>query len=346
MPPFFSVIVITKNNAGTIQQCIVSLLNQTYSKEGYELIFVDGHSRDGTDKTIRKYAQDNSFLKLCYENQGTMGYARNLGVRESKGDIIAFTDGDAVVPEDWIEQIARLFSNNNQLVAMGGFDELVSSRESGKLIDSWRRLKRAFGIKAIPCIKTVNFAIRREAILSCDGFDPNLSHWDEAEVMARLYSKSKTIGILYDPEIVVCHNRGDSPSLQRHIKKMFKKSIIGTPVLMRRHMMNVALANPTSPMGISFLLIPICLLSIPILSLSFLAGIFVNVLLLFSLLYLVVLGVYLAYMFRRTHSFSPEVPLFLTIDFITRFVGTFFGLLKWLKEILFKGNRKAKSSTC
>ena len=334
MRTFVSVIVITKNNVETLENCIVSLLNQTYPKESYEIIFVDGHSTDGTDKMIKRYAKNHSLLKLCYENYGTMGYARNLGVSKSKGSIIAFTDGDAVVPKDWIERITNVFNNDVRLAAIGGLEILVSSGESGRIIESWRRLKRVTGIKAVACIRTVNFAIRRHALLSCGGFDPKLSHRDEAELLARLYSKAKTTNILYDPEIVVHHKRPPSRKIGARIRKVFEKSLVGTSVLMRRYVMKVAVANPSSSLGTSFLLILACIAGGPLFLFSIAAGWLTNISVIALLLYLVILLIYMTAVFLRTRKVNLVIPLILTSHLVVRIAGTFFGLIKWFLDFV------------
>ena len=326
---FVSVVVITKNNAGTIGDCVTSLLDQTYPKENYEVIIVDGHSNDGTDEIVKKHARDNSHLKLLYESHGTMGYARNIGIGESKGDLVAFTDGDAVTPSDWIEKIVRSF-DDNELTAVGGLDMLVSSSESTRIMDSWRRLKKTSGIKAIPCIKTVNLAIRRDALLSCGSFDPDLSHWDEAEVMARLYSKTKNARILYDPEIIVYHKHSRLSRPGRRIKGIFRRAVNGTAVLMRKHMIRVALASPTSTIGVSFVLVPVCMSGIIAVILSIITGFLTRIVILGLLVYVVALSIYVLNMFRRTRSHALRIPLLLTVDFVVRLAGTFLGLIKWL----------------
>jgi glycosyltransferase involved in cell wall biosynthesis len=343
---FVSVVVITKNNAETVGEGIASLLDQTFPKDKYEILVVDGHSNDGTDEIVKKYAKGNSLLKLLYESHGTMGYARNVGVSASKGDIIAFTDGDAVTPKDWIEKIVRAF-DDNQLTALGGFDVLVSSGKSGestRIMDSWRRLKKTSGIKAIPCIKTVNFAIKRKALLSCGGFDPDLSHWDEAELMARLYSKTKNTGILYDPEIVVYHKHIRLSRPRGRIKNIFRRSVNGTAVLMRKHMIKVAIASPESTIGISFILVPFCISCILAVLLSIIAGFLTRILIVGLLIYVAALSIYVLNMFRRTHNFSLVIPLVLTTDFVVRLSGTFVGLIKWL--LTFSKSKRGGKENC
>jgi glycosyltransferase involved in cell wall biosynthesis len=342
---FVSVIVITKNNVDTIKECVDSLLKQTYPIEKYELLFVDGHSKDGTDEVVKRYAEHNCSVRLYYEDVGTMGYARNLGIRKCSGDIIAFTDGDAIPPANWLEKIVKSFEAEN-LKVLGGLDVLASSAEAGKLVDSWRRQKRVYGIKAIPCIKTVNFAIRRDAVLSCGGFDPCLNHWDEAELMARLHSKIGTEGIAYDPELSVVHKKNKPPNLYGRIRKVFKKSVIGTPVLMRRHMLRVALLTPMSTIWTSFLLVLACIAFLPMLFFSILSGWLVTFLLCGILLYVVVLGVYLINVFWRTKKFLVRVPLILTLDFFVRYLGTFFGMAKWIQSLFTPKNNEPYSFHC
>jgi len=331
MLPFVSVVVITKNNVETIEECIVSLMNQTYPKENYEVIFVDGRSIDGTDEIVKKYLRTCKSLKLFYEDYGTMGYARNLGVKESKGEIIAFTDGDAVLSQDWLERIVARFLDS-ALVAVGGLDIIVSGSKSSKVINSWRRLRKMVGIKAIPHIKTVNFAIRRDALISCGGFDQRLSHLDESELLARLYAKTRTNEILYDPEIVVYHKHAKSTSISRRIKKVFRKSVISTPVLMRRCIARVAIANPLSPIATGLYLILTCIFGFPLFLLSVVLGQFTTFLIYTILLYTVVLGIYMVNMFLKNHKVVLSVLFILTVDVIARLIGTFVGLARWLKS--------------
>lgn len=325
--PFVSVVVITKNNAKTIEECIKSLINQTFPREKYEIIFVDGQSVDGTDKTIHNYVQHHDFVKLFYEEQGTMGYARNLGVKKSKGEIIAFIDADAVAPENWLMCIVDRFREKN-IVALGGLDILVSESKSSKAIDSWRRMERKVGVKAIPHIKTVNFAIRRDSLVMCGSFDSSLSHLDETELLARFYAKTKTNGILYDPEIVVYHKRAQSIDFSKRIKKTFTKSAISVPILLRKYMIRVAIANLSSPIATSFYLIFVCVLGLPIFLLSLLLGKFIQFFVSVILLYIAILGIYVFLMFLNKQKVVISIPLVLTVDVIARLAGTFFGLIK------------------
>ena len=101
-----SVIIPSFNEEENIAQCLVSLSHQSVDRTEYEIIVVDGGSTDRTCEIARKYA-DMVFIQTSKK----VGGARNDGVMASKGDIIASTDADCILPPDWIERIRNDFTD-------------------------------------------------------------------------------------------------------------------------------------------------------------------------------------------------------------------------------------------
>ena len=94
--PLVSVIVIFLNAADFLQEAIESVLAQTY--EQWELLLVDDGSNDGSREIAMSFAsEDSAQIKYMdhdgHQNLG-MSAARNLGIRNAKGDYIAFLDAD------------------------------------------------------------------------------------------------------------------------------------------------------------------------------------------------------------------------------------------------------------
>lgn len=327
---FVSVVVITKNNIKTIERCIQSLLDQNYSKEYLEIIFVDGHSSDGTAEMIESYSRNLSYLKLYYEDVGTMGWARNVGINNSKGEIIAFTDGDAFPEEEWISKIVHTFKNDDQIAIVGGLDILTGINETGTIVDSWRRLKKEFNIKALSKIKTVNFAMRRDALLACGGFDPTLSHFDEGELKARFYSKNKLAKIVYDPDITVYHQWGPS-SMGKRIRRLFLKSSVEVHVLLKKHVFRVAISNISSPLGASLCILLACVITpFLFLPLLYFPQNFPSILSILVALYLSMIFWYTLRVRKAIGKMIWKIPLSLTLDITIRYFGTLHGLMKWI----------------
>jgi len=348
MLPFVSVVVIMKDNITTIEKCIQSLINQEYPKELMEILFVDGHSSDGTDEIIKKYAKAFPFIQLYYENVGTMGYARNVGIVNSRGEIILFTDADAFPEKMWIRKIVNTFLNNPEIAIIGGLDILVNADETQKVINSWRRLRKSFGIKAIPKIKTVNFAIRRHILFKVGGFDERLSHADESDLSARVYLTIKGAEIFYDPRIIVYHERRPI-SIKSRVKKLFRKSSMGASALMRKHLFKVALANISSPIGTSMCFVLACLLS-PLILLYLILSPYSLVPVLITIIS-IGSGIILLYTLRSRRATGKllfSLPFILILDILVRYTGTFHGLIKWLLGIFMshlplQGRRKFRA---
>ena len=98
-----SVIICTYNRPNEIGHAIKSVLANAYSD--YEILIVDQSNTDETKNIVEKCITENSHLKYLWSVRGK-SRAVNLGVKEAEGDIIAFTDDDCVVSEDWLEKIA------------------------------------------------------------------------------------------------------------------------------------------------------------------------------------------------------------------------------------------------
>lgn len=91
--PLISVIVPSFRHAHLIGRTLQSVLDQTYTK--WELIVVDNHSPDHTDLVVEAFS-DPRIKLLKIHNNGVIAASRNMGVRNSNGEWIAFVDSD-----DW-----------------------------------------------------------------------------------------------------------------------------------------------------------------------------------------------------------------------------------------------------
>jgi len=92
-----SVIIPTYNRANLVQRAIKSVLNQTLKP--YEIIVIDDGSTDDTLKVLKNYP-----IKVFTQKNKGVSSARNLGIKQSKGDIIAFLDSD----DEWLQDKIKL----------------------------------------------------------------------------------------------------------------------------------------------------------------------------------------------------------------------------------------------
>ncbi len=100
-----SVIVPTFNEEEGIEACLKSLCDQTLPRDSYEIIVVDGNSKDKTREIAEKYA-DLVFIQTSKK----VGGARNDGAMAAKYDILATTDADCFLPRNWLESVLADFA--------------------------------------------------------------------------------------------------------------------------------------------------------------------------------------------------------------------------------------------
>jgi glycosyltransferase involved in cell wall biosynthesis len=109
-----SIIMPTYNRKNIIEKAVNSVINQTYSE--YELIIVDDGSTDGTEDLIKKkYRNYLKYGKIKYFKQknGGVSKARNKGLSEAKGNVIAYLDSDNYWFETYLEKMVSALFNNN-----------------------------------------------------------------------------------------------------------------------------------------------------------------------------------------------------------------------------------------
>ncbi len=103
-----SVVVPTFNEEASITACLRSLCSQTLPRNEYEIIVVDGNSGDRTRELAKEYA-DEVFIQTSRK----VGGARNDGILRAKGDIVATTDADCIIPPQWLEIIKNDFEKKD-----------------------------------------------------------------------------------------------------------------------------------------------------------------------------------------------------------------------------------------
>ncbi|HKY41605.1 MAG TPA: glycosyltransferase family A protein [Pyrinomonadaceae bacterium] len=120
MQPLVSVIMPAYNAEKYIADSIQSVLDQTYSN--WELVVVDDGSTDKTADITKQFLARDSRIKYVFQENGRLGKARNTGVENSTGSLIAFLDSDDLwLPEKLQRQVQALVEEGADIVYSNGF---------------------------------------------------------------------------------------------------------------------------------------------------------------------------------------------------------------------------------
>ena len=256
--PFISIVVPVLNTAHTIRDLMESLNKLDYDKNRFEIIVVDGNSTDGTRKIVSEYP-----VKLIDEEGSGLNAARNTGIKWSIGDIIAYTDGDCVVPSNWVRSIAKNF--NDPLVGfVGGPVEAFDKMDFlSKYMDEtffiakpgfkWRSEKTHLSLLQFPA--GCNMAFSRHALSKINFFDEDINHgFDDLAPVERLGSRG--FRIILDPEVSVFHQH--RTKLKGMLKQHFNYGRGGTLLIINRRVSKLAhwfsTYLITSVLGVSLLI--------------------------------------------------------------------------------------------
>ena len=106
-----SVVICTRDRPEALAQCLRSLERQR--TRPLEIIVVDNAP---TTETTRRLVEGQAGVRYVTEPRAGLNIARNTGVRCSQGSIIAFTDDDVVLHEDWVGRLQEAFETHVAVV--------------------------------------------------------------------------------------------------------------------------------------------------------------------------------------------------------------------------------------
>lgn len=204
-----SVVVASYNSALTVRQTLSSILSSSFPSDQYEVIVVDDGSTDDTVGIIR----DFPIRLFACEHRGH-GPARNLGIREAKGDIICFTDSDIIVPDDWLKKISTYFTKNPGVsVICGplippihGHVNKIQQLTGETYFEAQNFPTRPTRIETLAWttrLTSANSAYRREALASVGGFPEfKTIKANDMYLMWSLLEKGKCVMFLPDLKVV------------------------------------------------------------------------------------------------------------------------------------------------
>ena len=129
--PFISIITVSYNAVEYIEQCLQSVVEQTF--DNFEYIVIDGGSSDGTDQLIEKYQDDLSYWH-SKPDRG-LAHAFNLAVSHARGQWILFLNSDDYFVNSYVlENMYQFLTDNEYADVIFGQVEVVSREDSPKKI--------------------------------------------------------------------------------------------------------------------------------------------------------------------------------------------------------------------
>lgn len=199
--PFVSVVIPTFNRISSLLVCVGSLFKQSYPPERFEIVIVDDGSTDSTLEILEKYYKNVDKVKIfSQKNQGSYA-ARNLGIKNSKGEIICFTDDDCIAERDWIRNLV----NGYKIEQIGGVGGKIVGYNITKILERYVEDIGGLGQEKFQNIfsVTANASYRKKVLDEIGVFDPYFKSGGDADLGIRV--NLKKYKILYSPDALIFH---------------------------------------------------------------------------------------------------------------------------------------------
>ena len=198
-----SVVVPFLNEEDYIEKCIESLLNQTFSKENYEVIFVDNGSTDHSSSIVRRYPQ----IKLLHEPIKNLHLARNRGIATAQGQILAWTDADCEVSKNWLAEILFELNVSEMKIILGKRLFPANKSLSLKLIEDFENSYTNFvitsGSSSNQYAYSNNMAFKMELFKRYGPLSSQCSA--DTEFLQKCLNQEKGLKIIYADKIQMTH---------------------------------------------------------------------------------------------------------------------------------------------
>lgn len=230
-----SFIVIGRNEGVKLIKCFESIFKTIHENylNNYEVIYIDSNSTDNSIDVVKKY-KVNKIFKITGKCNAAIG--RNVGAKESKGDILCFIDGD-------VEIIPAFFP-----IIFSEVKGLVYPFVSGKIVDFFYTddnkilqtdsLLPALEDKFEYLIKGPFFIIKRKDWFSVDGMRNIFKTGEDHDLGLRL-KQSQGLSILRKKEVAAIHYTIDYQNKDRMWRDLLKgNQVYHRSLLYRKHILN------------------------------------------------------------------------------------------------------------
>ncbi|APY09812.1 glycosyl transferase family 2 [Seonamhaeicola sp. S2-3] len=178
--PLVSIITPFKNTEVYLNECLNSILNQTYTN--WELLIIDDHSTDNSFQLVKEFASKDTRIKLFKNNGKGIIAALKLAFKNSSGQLITRMDSDDIMLPNKLEVLANnLIQYGKKHVAVG-LVEYFSKHGVGegyKTYETWLNNLTKTGsnyneIYKECVIPSPSWMIYREDLIACDAFNPDI----------------------------------------------------------------------------------------------------------------------------------------------------------------------------
>lgn len=231
-----SLIVCTYNRDKYLYGALQCIAENGFPKEAYEIVLVNNMSTDNTEAECKRFENDYPDVDFRYfveTNQG-LSFARNRGIKESRGEVLVFLDDDSYIQKGYLNNLQKQLEAHLDADAFGGkIDPVFEIGEAPKWLSKWNyswvsaidlgNQVCQFNGKAFPI--GANMGISKAMLDKTGTFNTqlgrskkNLMGGEEKDLFERIRMAGGNI--YYFPDVVVHHVIPPSRTTKDYVKRL------------------------------------------------------------------------------------------------------------------------------
>lgn len=212
-----SVVIPAYNSEKTIGSCLESVLSQKV-EGGFEVIVVNDGSGDRTAEVVKRFP-----VKLISQKNQGPAAARNNGVRNAKGEIVAFIDADCTASGNWLSELLKPFDEKDVVGVQGAYKtkqrEFMARFAQLEIDERYERMRKA---KNLDWVGSYSAAYRREIFSGGACYDESFptASGEDPELSFRLAERG--CRLVFQPGAVVYHRHPET--LLKYLRSKFYRA--------------------------------------------------------------------------------------------------------------------------
>ncbi|GKZ15708.1 glycosyltransferase family 2 protein [Haladaptatus sp. T7] len=196
-----SVVVPTLNGREPLSDALDAVTR--YAPDA-EVVVVNGPSADGTSGMVCNRSDVSALVEISDRN---LNVARNAGLAEASGEVVAFIGQEVTVEASWYDGIRDEIADGADVVT-GPVHRMVRAGMTTETVET-----RTIAGRDVTYFSGENVAFTRDGIEAVDGFDENLETGGARDCAHRLAGQERSI--TWSPDVAVCRDETDEKGVER-----------------------------------------------------------------------------------------------------------------------------------
>ena len=214
MDKLISIIVPVYKAEKYLRRCVNSILAQTY--QNIEVLLIDDGSPDNSGSICDEYAEKDSRVRVFHKSNSGVSSARNLGLKEAKGQYIGFVDSDDYVLPKMYETLTDLIQSQGADIAICGYQKEL---ENGTFEPYWKeKISCAFNKEQmIPNLLTNKYytcsvwsMLFSKSVIRSVSFDESRKHNEDLLFIYEAMKRADKSGFTSEVCYCYCTNEGSA----------------------------------------------------------------------------------------------------------------------------------------